>query len=107
MRMPAEWNVPLAEGRLLLLSPFTGKTRRPTAGLAQKRNEFVAVLAEKVFVSHAAPGSKIGQFCRELLRKGKSLLTLESGENAGLLALGASPLRISSLMRVGQTALLW
>jgi predicted Rossmann fold nucleotide-binding protein DprA/Smf involved in DNA uptake len=107
MRIPAEWKAPLTEGRLLLLSPFTGKTRRATASLAQKRNEFVAALAEKVFVAHAAPGSKTEQFCCELLRGGKSLLTLESSENTALLTLGASPLRIASLKRVGQHDLLW
>jgi predicted Rossmann fold nucleotide-binding protein DprA/Smf involved in DNA uptake len=107
MRIPTEWRVPLTEGRLLILSPFTGKTRRATVGLAQKRNEFVAALAKKVFVAHAAPGSKTEQFCRELLCQGKSLLTLESDANANLLALGALPLRVSSPKRVGQHNLLW
>jgi predicted Rossmann fold nucleotide-binding protein DprA/Smf involved in DNA uptake len=91
MRIPAEWKAPLAEGRLLLLSPFAEKLRRATAHLAQKRNELVAVLADEVFVAHAAPGSKTEHFCHELLSLDKPLLTLESGENAHLLALGAKP----------------
>jgi predicted Rossmann fold nucleotide-binding protein DprA/Smf involved in DNA uptake len=93
MRIPAEWKAPLTEGRLLLLSPFTGKTRRATAGLAQKRNEFVAALAEKVFVAHAACGSKTERFCHEVLARGKPLLTLESDDNAHLLTLGARSVR--------------
>jgi hypothetical protein len=93
MRIPTEWKVPLTEGLLLILSPFAGKTRRATAGLAQKRNEFVAALADEVFVAYAAPGGRTEHFCRELLRKGKLLLTLESDENAGLLTLGARPVR--------------
>jgi predicted Rossmann fold nucleotide-binding protein DprA/Smf involved in DNA uptake len=93
MRIPNKWKAPLAEGRLQILSPFTGKTRRATAGLAQKRNEFVAALAEKVFVAHAAQGSKTERFCHEMLARGKSLLTLESDNNTGLLALGATSVR--------------
>ena len=89
MRLPAEWKMPLAEGRLLLLSPFGEKLRRVTADLAQRRNEFVATLADEVFVAHAAPGSKTERFCRDVLAWGKPLLTLESDENADLIARGA------------------
>lgn len=89
MRIPAEWKAPLTEGRLLLLSPFTGKTRRATAALAQQRNEFVSALAEEIFVAHAAPGSKTERFCHEILAQDKPLLTLESDDNTHLLALGA------------------
>jgi predicted Rossmann fold nucleotide-binding protein DprA/Smf involved in DNA uptake len=73
MRTPAEWKAPLTEGRLLIVSPFSGKQHRMTADLARKRNEFIAALTDQVFVAHAAPGSKTGQFCRELLRWGKPL----------------------------------
>src|SRR2546427_1298866 len=34
IRLPAAWKHPLAEGRLLILSPFERKHRRATAGLA-------------------------------------------------------------------------
>jgi len=95
MRLPAEWKAPLAEGRLLLLSPFAEKLRRVTADLAQKRNEFVAALADAVFVAHAAPGSKMELFCHGMLTSGKPLLTLKSDNNNHLLALGARPLTIS------------
>src|SRR5712691_6059182 len=33
LRLPADWQAPLAAGRLLLLSPFTTQHRRVTAGL--------------------------------------------------------------------------
>lgn len=107
MRVPIAWKTPLEENHLLILSPFAAKQRRATTDLAEKRNEFVATLADEVFVAHAAPGSKTEQFCRALLHSGKSLLTLESDENANLLTLGALPLHISSLKRVGQHDLLW
>jgi hypothetical protein len=93
MRIPTEWKVPLTEGRLLILSPFTGKTHRATAGLARKRNEFVAIFADATFVAHATSGSKTEQFCLNLLTRGKRVLTLEDDENANLLALGARPVR--------------
>jgi predicted Rossmann fold nucleotide-binding protein DprA/Smf involved in DNA uptake len=97
MRIPAEWRTPLMEDRLLLLSPFTGKTRRVTADLARKRNEFVAIFADAAFVAHATSGSKTEQFCLNLLTRGKRVLTLEDDENANLLALGARPVRSENI----------
>src|SRR5438093_4671296 len=67
LRLPTSWKALLAEDRLLLLSPFAEKLRRATADLARKRNEFVAALADAVFVAHAAPGSKMEQFCCDML----------------------------------------
>ena len=93
MRLPTLWKAPLMEGRLLILSPFVDKHRRAIADLARKRNAFVAALAAKIFVAYAAPGSKTERFCGELLSNGKSLLTLESYENANLLSQGAVPLQ--------------
>jgi len=52
--------------------PFEGKLRRATAHLAQKRNKFVAPLADGVFVAHATPGSKTERFCRDVLAKGSA-----------------------------------
>jgi hypothetical protein len=69
MRTPSRWQAPLAESRLLLLSPFAEKLRRATADLARKRNGFVAALAEAIFVAHAAPGSKTERFCRDVLNQ--------------------------------------
>ncbi|MDP3062946.1 MAG: DNA-processing protein DprA, partial [Chloroflexota bacterium] len=89
MRVPAEWRPPLAEGRLLLLSPFSSSQRRPTADQAALRNDFVAALAHRVFVAHAAPGGKTEAFARKVLDWGKPLLTLEGRHNQNLVALGA------------------
>jgi uncharacterized protein YuzE len=93
MRLSTAWKAPLAQGRLLIVSPFAGKQHRITADLAHKRNEFVAALADDVFFAYAAPGSKTERFCHDVLAWGKPLLTLESDENASLLALGARPVR--------------
>ena len=48
--------------RLLVLSPFPAMARRPTAELAAQRDELVADLAQRVFIAHAAPGSKTEAF---------------------------------------------
>jgi len=97
MRLPADWKASLAEGRLLLLSPFEEKQRQVTTGRARKRNEFVAALADVLLIAHAAPDSKTERFCHDVLAWGKPLLTLESDENASLLALGAQPVRPESI----------
>jgi predicted Rossmann fold nucleotide-binding protein DprA/Smf involved in DNA uptake len=92
MRLPSGWKKPLADGRLLVFSPFPEKTRRVTKETAQTRNAFVAALAAQVFVAHAELGSKTERFCRELVGRSKPLWTLDSNENAGVIALGAKPL---------------
>lgn len=89
MRVPAEWARPIAEGRLLVASPFASGERRATAELARERNRFVAALADAVFVAHAAPGGKTEALCREVAAWGKPLLTLAGEHNTNVIALGA------------------
>ena len=89
MRLRSEYKKPLNAGQLLLLSPFTEKQRRPTVQMALYRNQFVAALADEIFVAHAEPNSKTEQFCREVLAWQKPLYTLKSDANANLIALGA------------------
>jgi predicted Rossmann fold nucleotide-binding protein DprA/Smf involved in DNA uptake len=89
MRVPAAWREPLAQGRLLLLSPFDARCKRATADLAEQRNRFVAALADAVFVAHASPGGKTESLCREIVAWGKPLWTVAGPENENLLALGA------------------
>ena len=96
MRMPAEFKLPLDQGRLLLLSPFGDKQHRATAEMALYRNRFVAALADRIFVAYADPGGKTEHFCRDVIGWNKPLYTLDSQENANLLALGARPIRPES-----------
>jgi predicted Rossmann fold nucleotide-binding protein DprA/Smf involved in DNA uptake len=58
-RLPAQWAIAVAGGRMLILSCFPKTERRVTAELATRRNEFVAALADEIFIAHAVPGSKI------------------------------------------------
>ncbi len=87
--IPAELRRPLADGRLLLLSPFDETERRVTAELAAARNRFVATLAERVLFIHAAPGGRTEALAREAIGWGKPVYTLAHPANAHLMALGA------------------
>lgn len=93
MRLRAEWKKPLAEGRLLLLSFFDDGIRRATAELAAKRNAYVAALANRILIAHAGKGSKTEEICRDALASGKPVFTLDSPDNAHLVALGAVPVQ--------------
>ena len=90
MRLPRDWRPALDDGRLLVLSPFKPEHIRPTAALAAERNEMVAALASRVFIAHAASGSKTEEFARSLAETGKALLTLNSPANENLVEMGAS-----------------
>jgi len=89
MRLPRQWSSAIQQGRMLMLSPFAGTVRRPTNRTAAQRNDFVAAIADAVFVAHASPGSKTEAFCRRLRLLGKLLFTLPGLQNSALLALGA------------------
>ena len=89
MRLPRDWRSALDDGRLLLLSPFPATARRPTAELAAQRNDLVADLAQRVFIAHAASGSKTEAFARKLAATGKPLLTLDRPTNANLVEMVA------------------
>jgi len=57
-RIPADWQKPLAEGRLLILSAFSETDNRPTKELATRRNEIVAALADEAWFVYITPGGK-------------------------------------------------
>lgn len=92
MRVPQAWKTPLADGRLLILSPFVEQRSRVTRELAQQRNRIVAHLADEIFIAHAATGSKTLAFCEHLLSQNRPLLTIDRPENAALLERGCKPL---------------
>ena len=94
MRIPRDWRPALDDGRLLVLSSFPATARRPTAELAAQRNDLVANLAQRVFIAHAAPGSKTEAFASKLADSGKPLLTLDSPSNACLVEMGARTVQL-------------
>ncbi len=96
MRLPTPWKIPIAEGRLLVASPFPPDHRRPTIDLAHRRNAFVAHLAAEVLVTYAHPNGTTARLATELAAAGKPLRTLDHPANAALLALGATPFHLST-----------
>jgi len=90
-RLSKEYADPISDGRLLMLSPFGERIKRARVDIARFRNDFVAALADQVFVVYAAPGGKIGSFCKKVLGWGKPLLTFNSLDNASLIGSGAQP----------------
>ncbi|MBN1876593.1 MAG: transposase [Anaerolineae bacterium] len=84
MRLKPEYKAPLAEGRLLLLSPFAEAIRRASAQTATQRNRFVAALADQILIAHAHPGSKTAQLAQEVTAWGKRVFTLDHPANVHL-----------------------
>lgn len=97
MRLPSTLKTAIQSGRLLLLSPFGEKDRRPTAKLAEERNRFVAALATEVFVAYANEGGKTEQLCRDLIAAGKPVLTFDSPANGRLIEIGCTPVTATEL----------
>ncbi|TRZ86741.1 hypothetical protein D4R89_10635 [bacterium] len=102
-RIPKEYAKPLSDGRLLMLSSFETNVKQATVEIAGLRNDFVAALADRIFVAYAVPGGKTETFCRRILEWRKPLFTFESPDNAGLLGIGARPYNgLSSMAVVNQ-----
>jgi predicted Rossmann fold nucleotide-binding protein DprA/Smf involved in DNA uptake len=59
IRLPADWRGAVEAGRLLLVSPFEKRPRRPTTESAQRRNEIVAALSDEALIIHAESGGSI------------------------------------------------
>jgi predicted Rossmann fold nucleotide-binding protein DprA/Smf involved in DNA uptake len=100
MRLSVAWRTPLAEGRLLILSPFASPHRRPTAALSEHRNRFVATLADEIFVAHASAGSRTERLCAEIMAEGKQTYTLDLPENAHLVQRGVMGWSVPDLVEL-------
>ena len=104
MRIPRDWRPALDDGRLLVITPFPATVKRPKADVAARRNELVASLASRVFIAHAAPGSKTEAFACKLAESGKPLLTLDSPANANLVGMGAEVVQMHGVEKVVRIA---
>jgi len=91
MRVRPEWEAPMAEGRLLLLSPFAPEKNRVSAERAQVRNRFVAAVADAIFIAYAESGGNAEALAREAVKWNKSLFTFDSPNNDRLMKLGFRP----------------
>jgi hypothetical protein len=98
MRLPTAWRTPIAEGHLLILSPFSVSHRRPTADLAGQRNLFVSALANAVVIAHANPVSKIDRLHAGMVASGKRAYTLDLPENTSLMSQGVTGHTVPNLV---------
>lgn len=89
MRLKSAWKDALAKERLLILSPFESRYNRQTVALANRRNAFVAALADKIYIAHAAEDSKTLKFAERVIAWGKPVFTFETPANEALFQLGA------------------
>lgn len=89
MRLKSGWQKAYSDRRLLMLSIFSEK--RISAARAYKRNYFVAALASKIFIAHAAEDSKTLKFAQTILKWGKPVFTFNSSSNKALIQLGVKP----------------
>ena len=89
MHLKPELQPAFNAGRLLILSPFEAKHKRVTAALAEERNRFVAALADRILMAHAAPGSRTLALFRDLIAQGKTVHTIDDPTNKNLFDLGA------------------
>ncbi len=86
---PVDCRNAVAEGRLIMVTPFPDTVRHITAETATTRNQLVARMADAVVIAHAAPGSKMEALCRDILASGKPLYTFDNPANAALIESGA------------------
>lgn len=89
MRLELTWREALTDERLLILSTFESRHNRSTAALANRRNAFVAALADKICIAHAAEDSKTLEFAQMVIAWGKPVFTFETPANDALFQLGA------------------
>src|SRR5438128_6073395 len=101
MRLPADWQRSVMKSRLLILSPFEAKHRRPTVELTEQRNRFVAALSAHILITHAAPKGKTEALGLELLQQGKQVFALAHPAHDHLFAAGARVATLTALCAAG------
>lgn len=58
-KIEAELQIPLDEGRLLIISPFDKSAKRVTEKTAEIRNKFMVQLADKITVGYSSVGGQL------------------------------------------------
>ncbi len=88
-RLEPELAEALSKNRLLIVTPFASTVSRVTQETANHRNDFIAELADEIFVAYAQPGGNVERVILRWLRKGKKVGTFDVPENRGLIEAGA------------------
>jgi len=76
LHIPVPWRIPLEQGRIVLVSPFDWKLKRPTIETAEKRNHFVADIADDILVIYAAEGGHLASQIKIWENAGKRIQRL-------------------------------
>ena len=108
LRIPIAWLQPLREGKLVLVSACGPSQRRATRESVRVRNDCVAALADSFVIPHASVGGKTEALCREVLKAGKTVWTLNHAGNRNLVALGArlaTTGKVSEILNSGRKGL--
>jgi len=88
-RIPAEYKSALNLGRLLLVSPFSGKGfTRITQETATLRNRLIGSLSTSILLIHAQPSGNIDKLCQEWLSNHREVFALPSQANQHLFDAG-------------------
>ena len=94
----------LTDNRLLVITPFGSGVTRPSQGTANKRNDFMAELADEIFVAYAKPSGNVERLIMKWLNKGKKVSTFDVVENRALInsgVIGEETCRSSRCSRKG------
>jgi len=91
-RIPSQLKKPIEDGRVLVLSPFDEKHKRPTSDASILRNRLVAALGDVVFIPYASRGGKVEELCKEIIGGGKPVYTFAGEHSASLTAIGSQPI---------------
>ncbi|HYD48761.1 MAG TPA: hypothetical protein VEB21_10455, partial [Terriglobales bacterium] len=86
---------PLDRSRTLVVSPFR-LMDHAVAHNGQRRDEIIAALADVIVAVEVRPGGIIERVCLQALDQGQTVLSWY-GENAGLVAAGATPIEEADL----------
>ena len=89
LRTPHGWLQPLEEGKLVLVSACGPSHKRATLDSVRMRNEGVLAMADRFVIPYATVGGKTEALCREVLKAGKTVWTLNHPGSRNLLVLGA------------------
>lgn len=73
-RLEPELKSPLAEGRLLIITPFNADTNYVTIETARLRNQMMLEIANKIVIGYSSPGGELEKLLLE--HQDKNYITL-------------------------------
>ena len=85
---PKKFKKNVESGRIIIISSFSKKDRRPSATRGIKRNYFVTEMADAILILHAAPNSNTEKLAFDYSSSSKKLFTIESKSNKNIVDRG-------------------